>query len=123
LHSLPGGRFAPPPPVSRIAVGGVAFLVTGVFCFAWAGVATLKTLTTKQKTVSIVGTMLRAPVAQKLGEEIKRHPDAKTYSVAADMVVFDIDRAAASDINIARVVADRRAEELWLRGYPRDPGL
>jgi hypothetical protein len=67
--------------------------------------------------------MLRDPVAQKLAEEAKRHPDAKTYSVAADLVVFDIDRAAAADINIARVVADRRAEELWLRGYPRDPGL
>jgi hypothetical protein len=123
LHSLPGGRFAPPPPVSRIAVGGIAFLVTGVFCFAWAGVTTLKALTTKEKTVSIVGTMLRQPVTDRLTEEVKRHPDAKTYSVAADLVVFDVDRAAAADINIGRVLADRRAEELWLRGYPRDPGL
>lgn len=122
MHSLPGGKFAPPPPVSRIVVGGAAFLITGLFCFAWAGAATLHKLTTKEAARAIVGQLLVEPTANALAEAAKADPNAKTYVGGSDLVDVNIDRNAAQDINIAAVIADRRAAQLWENGVPKDPG-
>jgi len=123
VHSLPGGKFAPPPPVSRIVVGGVALVATAVFGFVWAMAGVLNTLTTKAQSEAIVGHMLVGPTAAALVQTAQQHPDAARLTYADDLVAFDIDRSAARDINIATPLATQRAAQLWTSGMPKDPIL
>lgn len=122
MNSLPGGRLAPPPPVSRVAVGGIAFLLTAAFCFAWAGVGVLKGVTSKERAIELVGGSLRDATAQELVAAIEKDPNAPRYEIVRDLVRFDVERPAARDINIYDVLAQGRAAELYQQGFPRDPG-
>lgn len=122
MNSLPGGRLAPPPPVSRVAVGGIAFLLTAVFCFAWAGIGVLRDVTSKERAIELVGSSIRESTARELVAAIEKDPNAPRYEIVRDLVSFDVERAAVRDINIYDVLAQRRAAELYLRGFPRDPG-
>lgn len=122
MNSLPGGRLAPPPPVSRVAVGGLAFLLTSVFCFAWAGVEVLKQVTTKENSITLVGSSLTSATNDALVEVIRANDKAPEFEVVHDLVKFKVTRDDVADIHISEVLARQRASELWVNGYPRDPG-
>lgn len=119
--TLPGGRLAPQPPVTRVAAGGAAFLIASVFAFAWAGAATLERLTAERPAVTIVSRAIEEPYRQALARALATQPGSP-ISVDADLVNFTVDRSVAADINSARELARTRAGELYDGGFPEDPG-
>ena len=119
--TLPGGRLAPQPPVTRVAAGGAAFLLASLFAFVWAGASTLQQLTEERPAVTILSRALEGPYQQALNQALRTQPGSP-IAVDADLVSFQIDRRAAADINVATVLARQRAVELYQGGFPEDPG-
>ncbi|MDQ1436982.1 MAG: hypothetical protein QOK43_611 [Acidimicrobiaceae bacterium] len=122
MSTLPGGRLAPPPPVTRVAAGGLAFLIASVFAFVWATTATLEKLSEPQRSQNMLSQLLREPYRQGL-QEAQRTQAGSPVVGDEDLVTFSIDRSAARDVNVATVLAERRAGELYANGLPRDPGI
>lgn len=122
MSTLPGGRLAPQPPVTRVAAGGVAFLVASVFAFMWAGIGTMVVLTEEQVGVQMLHRVLRDPYQDAVASAL-RSQQGSPISVDADLVNFTIERRQAADINIGDVLARNRAQELYDGGLPEDPGV
>lgn len=122
MSTLPGGRLAPPPPVTRVAAGGMAFLVAAVFAFVWAGIGTLENMTTDRVATQMLYRVLREPYREAVAEAL-RTQQGSPIAVDEDLVNFSIDRAAAADMNISDELARRRALELYEGGVPKDPGV
>lgn len=122
MSTLPGGRFAPPPPVSRVAAGGLAFLVAGVFAFLWAGMATLENLSEPQPAQTVLKRVLKEPY-QEAVQEAFRTQQGSPIAVDHDLINFSIDRNAALDRNVHDFLAEERAAELYTEGFPKDPGI
>lgn len=123
MNSMPGGLLEPPPPVSRIAMGGIAWLMTGVFCAAWAGLGALGNLTTPTQAQTILARSIKERVRQDIVEALNdpRQQQSDTILVDDDLVRFEIARATAQDVNVPSVVAQGRAKFLYEHGLPPLP--
>lgn len=122
MSTLPGGRLAPPPPVSRVAAGGMAFLVASLFAFVWAGMGTLEKLTEPDSAKTVVGRVLREPYEAAIRDAL-RTQQGSPIAVNDDLVNFSIDRDAATDRNVPKLLAEERAAALYKDGFPKDPGI
>jgi hypothetical protein len=119
---MPGGRFAPPPPVSRVAMGGIAFLVTAVFALAWAGLGTLHNLTARGEAVSILSAELQRPTQDALFVALQNEPHEPRLTFSKDLVVFDIPKPPGVGAELASELAGQQAATLYDHGFPKDPG-
>lgn len=122
MSTLPGGRLAPPPPVSRVAAGGLAFLLASVFALIWAGTATLENLTEPRTGQLILKRVLREPYEVAVQEAL-RTQQGSPVAIENDLVNFSIDRNAATDRNVPELLAGERAVVLYNDGFPKDPGI
>lgn len=122
MSTLPGGRLAPPPPVSRVAAGGLAFLMASVFAFIWAGIGTMEKLTDPRNSEVILKRVLREPYEAALQDAL-RTQEGSPVAVEHDLVNFSIDRKAAADRNVPELLAGERAVVLYNDGFPKDPGI
>jgi hypothetical protein len=122
VSTLPGGRLAPPPPVTRVAAGGLTFLIAAAFAFLWAGVSTMERLTEPRTAQIILKRVLREPHQQEIQNALRTQPGSP-IAVDHDLVNFSIDRNAANDVNVPDLLAGQRAVELYQNGMPKDPGI
>jgi hypothetical protein len=120
VSTLPGGKLAPPPPVTRVAAGGMAFLVTAAFAFLWAGIGTLEELTVNRHSVLIIKQVLIEPYRQALADGLKK-TNGSPIALSRDLVVFSVSRDQADDINVPSALAGERAAQLYQDGFPPTP--
>ncbi|HZQ26544.1 MAG TPA: hypothetical protein VFA94_02490 [Acidimicrobiales bacterium] len=122
MSTQPGGRWASPAPATRVVAGGAAFLLAALLCAIWAGAATLSRLTGQPDARFIVRQALIEPYTTELQKALAASK-APQLTVARDLVTFDVSRTAASNADLPRVLAEARANELYDKGFPRDPGV
>ena len=122
MSTLPGGRLAPPPPVSRVAAGGAAFLLAAVLCAIWGGAITLYNVTNRHDATVILRQALADPYAAAVQKKLAATKGPE-IAVEQDLVTFDLTRAAATNAGVVRLAAETRANELYDKGLPKDPGV
>jgi hypothetical protein len=105
-----------------VAAGGAAFLLAAVMCAIWGGAGTLSRLTTRFEATVILRQALTGPYTEELQKQLAASKAAQ-ITVDHDLVQFDVPRTAAENPGLPRLLAEARANELYDKGFPKNPGV
>jgi hypothetical protein len=97
-------------------------VICAVLALGWAALATMERLSEQDRARQILHSAIRDPLRERLQQTVDE--GTQLQAVDEDLIAYDAipDLTAETVRGAAEILAERRADELYQRGIPPDPG-